>query len=278
MKKIANTIFNFLKRNLINIFILAIILLSMFSISNTYIESFDPFNAERNEWEGFATYLNGIATPILASISVWLLFMTWRDNKNELEQMRAQARLSNRKAIAEYYRPIINECLADSEDAFDKRTHRITLRYCKDNSYSALAQYSSTELWLIYFNNYLDGYSASNLPKCDFKENFTCEESEVIKSLNVTYDEITYLSKLLSKICQFGFFADDTNKKILNLSSINFIVCIGCMGIVRYRKDGKNDLLNSFALWLKTIDENNQDILNLKKLILPEYEKSKRIN
>ena len=78
------------QRDLINMVIfifvfVAIIIIVLFNLRFGF-----SFSAGLETWEKTASYFNNILSPFLVTATIMLLFVTWKDNKNELKQIRKQ--------------------------------------------------------------------------------------------------------------------------------------------------------------------------------------------
>ncbi|HEA16246.1 hypothetical protein LCGC14_1937330 [marine sediment metagenome] len=63
----------------------AIIIIVLFNLRFGF-----SFSTGLETWEKTASYFNNILSPFLVTATIMLLFVTWKDNKNELKQIRKQ--------------------------------------------------------------------------------------------------------------------------------------------------------------------------------------------
>ncbi|MCF2834471.1 hypothetical protein L1273_23935, partial [Pseudoalteromonas sp. DL2-H6] len=69
------------------VFLIAVFILSIFTI--VFFSRYDiDLSQDFSQWVNVAVYFNNIVTPILMFLSVFLLFLTWKNTREELVNSR----------------------------------------------------------------------------------------------------------------------------------------------------------------------------------------------
>ncbi|MBB1419806.1 hypothetical protein H5187_21430 [Pseudoalteromonas sp. SG44-1] len=85
------------QRNFTYWVIFSFLLIVISFVVHFYLRFGWSYESNLDTWVKTASYFNNILSPVLVTVTIILLFMTWKDNKSELKQIREQNEVFNRQ-------------------------------------------------------------------------------------------------------------------------------------------------------------------------------------